>query len=82
MKNNTNSYLIIKQAIIKLHLLSSLNVNLPIWANFLKGSKQMTPAHSILMIATWSCFTKRGLVFDFSPVFLSTKHMRACKIKE
>lgn len=60
------------------YLLSSLKVNLPIWANFLKGSRQMTPAHSILMMATWSCFTKRGRVFDFSPVFLSTKQIRAC----
>lgn len=63
--------------IVEKMLPSSLSVNLPICGNNLNCSKQMTPAHSILMIATWSCLTKRGLVFDFSPVFLSMRHIKA-----
>lgn len=31
------------------------------------------------IIATWSCLTNLGRVFDFSPVFLSTKQMSAYK---
>lgn len=62
------------------YLLSSLSVNRPIWGNSLNCSKQITPAHSILIIATWSCFTNLGLVFDFSAVFLSTRQMSALTV--
>lgn len=58
--------------------LSSRSVNRPICGNSLNCSRQISPEHSILIIATWSCLTNRGRVFDFSPVFLSTKHIRAC----
>jgi len=65
------------QLIRTLDLLSSLSVKRPIWGNSLNCSRQIIPEHSIRIIATWSCFTNRGRVFDLSPVFLSTKQMRA-----
>ena len=37
----------------------------------------MTPAARSLAIHTWSCFTKRGRVLLFSPVFLSTRQIKA-----
>ena len=51
---------------------SSLSVNLPSCGCSLNVSMQMTSSAANLTMAIWSCFTKRGLVFDFSPVFLST----------
>lgn len=42
----------------------------------------MTPAHSNLIIANWSCLTNLGRVFDFSPDFLSTRQIKACKSKK
>lgn len=58
-------------------LLSQRNVNLPSWANNLKGSMQATPfVISKRQIAIWSCLTKRGrFLKSFSPVFLSTMPM-------
>lgn len=57
---------------------SSRSVNRPIWGKSLKVSKQMTPAARSLAIHTWSCLTKRGRVLLFSPVFLSTRQIKAC----
>lgn len=63
---------------LNLNLLSSRSVKRPICGKSLNCSRQIIPEHSILIIATWSCFTNLGRVFDFSPVFLSTKQIRAC----
>lgn len=57
---------------------SSLRVNRPIWGKSLKVSKQMIPAARSLAMHTWSCLTKRGRVLLFSPVFLSTRQIKAC----
>lgn len=61
------------------NLLSSLKVKRPICGNSLNCSRHITPAHSILIMATCSCLTNRGLVLLFSPVFLSTRHINAWK---
>lgn len=61
-----------------LPLPSSLSVNRPIWGKSLNVSKQITPAARSLAIHTWSCLTKRGRVLLFSPVFLSTRQIKAC----
>ena len=61
----------------KSNSLSSRKVNRPICGKSLNCSRQIIPEHSIRIIATWSCFTNLGRVFDFSPDFLSTKHIRA-----
>lgn len=74
-----NIKLFIRNIFLTIYLLSSLRVNLPICGNSLNCSKQIIPEHSILIIATWSCLTNLGRDFDLSPVFLSTKQMRACK---
>lgn len=58
---------------------SSLSVNRPIWGKSLKVSKQMTPAARSLAMHTCSCFTKRGRILLFSPVFLSTRQIKACR---
>lgn len=59
------------------NLLSSRNVKRPIWGKSLNCSKQINPEHSTRIIATWSCLTNLGRVFDLSPLFLSTRHIRA-----
>lgn len=58
---------------------SSLRVNRPIWGKSLKVSRQMTPAARSLAMHTWSCLTNRGRVLLFSPVFLSTRQIKACR---
>lgn len=67
---------------MQIYSLSSRSVNRPICGKSLNCSRQINPEHSILIIATWSCFTKRGRVLDFSPVFLSTRQIRAWKMIE
>lgn len=57
---------------------SSRKVNRPIWGNSLKVSRQMVPAVRRRAMQTWSCFTNRGRVLLFSPVFLSTIQIKAC----
>lgn len=39
----------------------------------------MTPAARSLAMHTCSCFTKRGRILLFSPVFLSTRQIKACR---
>lgn len=58
---------------------SSRKVNRPIWGNSLKVSRQMVPAVRRRAMQTWSCFTNRGRVLLFSPVFLSTIQIKACQ---
>jgi len=60
------------------HTPSSRSVKRPIWGKSLKVSRQMTPLARNLAMHTWSCFTKRGRVLLFSPVFLSTRQIKAC----
>lgn len=57
---------------------SSLKVKRPIWGKSLNVSRQIVPAVRKRAMQTWSCFTKRGRVLLFSPVFLSTKQIKAC----
>lgn len=38
----------------------------------------MVPAVRKRAMHTWSCFTNRGRVLLFSPVFLSTRQIKAC----
>lgn len=57
---------------------SSLKVKRPIWGKSLNVSRQIVPAVLKRAMQTWSCFTKRGRVLLFSPVFLSTKQIKAC----
>lgn len=61
---------------------SSLKVKRPIWGKSLNVSRQMVPAVLKRAMQTWSCFTKRGRVLLFSPVFLSTKQIKACERKK
>lgn len=56
---------------------SSRKVNRPIWGNSLKVSRQMVPAVRRRAMQTWSCLTNRGRVLLFSPVFLSTRQIKA-----
>ena len=61
------------------NLPSSRKVNRPIWGNSLKVSRQIVPAVRKRAMQTWSCLTNRGRVLLFSPVFLSTKQIKAYK---
>lgn len=61
---------------------SSRRVNRPIWGNSLKVSRQMVPAVRRRAMQTWSCFTNRGRVLLFSPVFLSTIQIKAWRRHE
>lgn len=60
------------------HTPSSRKVNRPIWGKSLNVSRQMVPAVRRRAMHTWSCFTNRGRVLLFSPVFLSTRQIKAC----
>lgn len=61
------------------HSPSSRKVKRPIWGKSLKVSRQMVPAVLRRAMHTWSCLTKRGRVLLLSPVFLSTRQIKACK---
>ena len=57
------------------YLPSSRKVNRPICGKSLKDSRQINPPFtSIRAIAIWSCRTYLGLIWVFSPVFLSIIH--------
>lgn len=58
---------------------SSRKVNRPIWGKSLKVSRQMVPAVRRRAMQTWSCLTNRGRVLLLSPVFLSTRQIKACR---
>ena len=64
-----------KKGLDNRYLPSSRKVNRPICGKSLKDSRQINPPFtSIRAIAIWSCRTNLGLIWVFSPVFLSIIH--------
>ena len=63
-------------------ILESLHANRVIW--YKSGGQSLVTGEfqksSNLAIAIWSCLINLGLVLDLSPVFLSTRQMRALMV--